>query len=158
VRYEGSGGVEPPPDVSLVALSETAFDRIVAYDELHFGAERRGFLAEWILPGQGAALGALRDGRLSGYGVIRKCWDGYKVGPLFADDAVLADALFRGLARGIATSEKIYLDVPEVNQEARRLAERYLMRSVFETARMYAGRAPEVPLQHVFGVTTFELG
>ncbi len=158
VRYQGSGGVEPPPDIALVALSEIDFERVVAYDELHFGALRRAFLAGWILPAQGAALGVLRGGRLSGYGVIRKCWDGYKVGPLFADDPALADALFCGLARGIATSEKIYLDVPEVNEGARRLAERHRMSPMFETARMYAGPPPNVPLEHVFGVTTFELG
>jgi hypothetical protein len=58
----------------------------------------------------------------------------------------------------MATSEKVYLDVPEVNGEARRLVERHSMRPRFETARMYAGPAPNVPLEHVFGVTTFELG
>jgi len=29
---------------------------------------------------------------------------------------------------------------------------------VFETARMYRGKAPVVPLKNVFGVTTLELG
>jgi hypothetical protein len=28
----------------------------------------------------------------------------------------------------------------------------------FETARMYKGPAPEIPLERVFGITTFELG
>jgi len=29
---------------------------------------------------------------------------------------------------------------------------------VFETARMYTGAAPQLPLRRLFGVTTFELG
>jgi hypothetical protein len=29
---------------------------------------------------------------------------------------------------------------------------------VFETARMYKGSAPVLPLDNIFGVTTFELG
>ena len=29
---------------------------------------------------------------------------------------------------------------------------------VFETARMYRGPAPALPLERIFGITTFELG
>jgi hypothetical protein len=32
------------------------------------------------------------------------------------------------------------------------------MSVVFETARMYTAKPPCLPLQHIFGVTTFELG
>jgi hypothetical protein len=32
------------------------------------------------------------------------------------------------------------------------------MTSVFETARMYTKRAPDIPLTRLFGVTSFELG
>jgi hypothetical protein len=32
------------------------------------------------------------------------------------------------------------------------------MRPIFETARMYTGAAPALPLDRIFGVTTFELG
>jgi len=37
------------------------------------------------------------------------------------------------------------------------LPERYGMRRVFETARTYTGSAPDVEMDRVFGVTTFEL-
>jgi hypothetical protein len=32
------------------------------------------------------------------------------------------------------------------------------MAPVFETARMYKGPAPELPIDRIFGLTTFELG
>jgi hypothetical protein len=32
------------------------------------------------------------------------------------------------------------------------------MTPMFETARMYRGRAPDLPLDRIFGITTFELG
>ena len=51
-----------------------------------------------------------------------------------------------------------YLDTLEVNQAAIALAERYNMKVVFETARMYTGEKPDMPLNHLFGVTFFELG
>ncbi len=38
------------------------------------------------------------------------------------------------------------------------LAERHAMNVAFETARMYTGSPPALPLARLFGVTTFELG
>jgi len=32
------------------------------------------------------------------------------------------------------------------------------MHPVFETARMYTGAIPELPMDRLFGVTSFELG
>ncbi|MNL87137.1 hypothetical protein D3C87_2161460 [compost metagenome] len=54
--------------------------------------------------------------------------------------------------------EEIYLDIPEPNASARALCERYNMKPVFETARMYRGIAPDLPLARIYGITTFELG
>jgi hypothetical protein len=39
-----------------------------------------------------------------------------------------------------------------------RLAERCQLQPAFETARMYRGPAPQLPLDRTFGITTFELG
>ncbi len=44
------------------------------------------------------------------------------------------------------------------NREAVALAESIGLEPVFETARMYRGAAPAIPLKNVFGVTTLELG
>ena len=52
----------------------------------------------------------------------------------------------------------VFLDVPEPNVAACRLAETYGLAAVFETARMYRGSAPELPLDRIFGITSFELG
>jgi hypothetical protein len=38
------------------------------------------------------------------------------------------------------------------------LAQAHELHIVFETARMYAGKAPACELQRVYGVTSFELG
>ena len=50
------------------------------------------------------------------------------------------------------------LDVPEVNRAAVSLAERNGMTPAFETARMYNKGEPELRLDKVYGMTTFELG
>jgi|JI10StandDraft_1071094.scaffolds.fasta_scaffold517762_2 hypothetical protein len=144
-------------EAGLTALSEIPLDRLLAYDRRFFPAPRRAFLAVWAgLPhSHGYAL--VRDGALAGYGVVRRCRVGWKVGPLFADDAAAAETLFRGLAAQ-AGEGPVFLDVPEVNAAAVAMAERHGLAPSFETARMYRGPAPLVDLEGTWGITTFELG
>lgn len=155
IRYEGSGGGDMPG--GLVDLRLLPFDEVAAYDRRYFPAARPTFLKLWIDQPNGAALGIVRGGELIGYGVVRPCRKGMKLGPLFADDPSDAELLLRGLAAH-ADGGPLYLDVPEVNVAAVSLAQRFGMRVVFETARMYTGAFPEIPIEGIFGVTTFELG
>jgi len=155
IRYMGTGG--QPSATGLTGLSEVAFDELLAYDSAIFPVPRESFLRCWVRQPQAAGYARLRNGRLAGYGLIRQCRQGYKIGPLFADDSAIADDLFRMLAAQTAGAA-VYLDAPECNAAALELAQRYGMQKVFETARMYTGQAPAVPIERVFGVTTFELG
>jgi Acetyltransferase (GNAT) domain len=106
-------------------------------------------------PSHGLAL--IEDGTVQGYGVIRTCRRGFKIGPLFANSEQTADLLFRGLAVN-AKGEPVYLDCPEPNRLATELATRYGLSPVFETARMYRGAIPAVSIDRTYGVTSFELG
>jgi GNAT superfamily N-acetyltransferase len=159
IRYEGFGRGRLPnvSDPEIVQLSTVPFEEISAYDKPFFPENRTQFLKCWINQPQSVALGTLQSGRLTGYGVLRACRSGYKVGPLFADSPDLADSLFQALTAH-TEGAPIYLDVPEVNPAAVQLAERNGMHVVFETARMYTGDAPALPLMRLFGITTFELG
>jgi hypothetical protein len=69
----------------------------------------------------------------------------------------VAGALAAATIGAVETNE-IFLDVPEPNAAAVRLAEQLGLSPVFETARMYRGAAPEMDLSRIFGVTSFELG
>ena len=100
----------------------------------------------------------MRGPSLAGYGIIRACRTGFKVGPLFADSPAGAEALFLGLVAAVKPGEPVYLDVPEVNAAGVSLALRCRMKPVFMTARMYNRTTVNLPLQAVFGVTSFELG
>ena len=122
-----------------------------------FPAPRPGFVARWIAQPGARALAALEGGAIRGYGVVRPCRRGFKIGPLFAADAAVAEDLFRGLADH-AAGAPLVLDVPEGNAAAMDLARRHGMREVFGCARMYLGPPPDLPEHEVFGVTTFELG
>jgi GNAT superfamily N-acetyltransferase len=157
VRYGGTVAAPAAPQNAVIALAELPFASVEAYDATVFPAPRAAFLRRWIeAPGHvGRAL--LRDGRLAGWGVIRPCRRGHKVGPLFADDRGAAEAVLTALLASISEDE-IFLDVPAMNRDAVALAQDFGLAPVFETARMYTGAIPKLQLDRVFGVTTFELG
>lgn len=156
IRY---GGQVAPSEADPLAteLQSGDFAAVAALDRAAFGFPRPDFLAAWLVPAFGRAMVARDGGQVTGYGVIRRCREGFKVGPLFADDADTAAGLFRSLTR-TAGGAPVFLDVPEPNAAARALAEAAGLTPVFETARMYRGTAPALPLSRIFGITTFELG
>ncbi|MBS3741895.1 MAG: GNAT family N-acetyltransferase [Candidatus Cloacimonetes bacterium] len=158
VRYEGVSGGRPSRRFPLVDLSKTNFEELEKYDRQFFPAKRTSFLKSWINQPKSEVLGILEDDELAGYGMIRTCRMGYKIGPLFADNPYIAEALFVSLKASVEPGQQIYLDTPEVNPKARELAKKYDMEVVFETARMYTKEFPDLPLDRIFGVTTFELG
>jgi GNAT superfamily N-acetyltransferase len=156
VRY---GGVvaAPAAPTGVIALTDVPLALVASYDTTVFPAPRSAFLRTWInAPGHnGRAL--LRDGALAGWGVIRPCRSGHKIGPLVADDRATAETVLAALLASVGGGE-VFLDVPSVNHAAVALAQDLGLAPVFETARMYTGAVPSLRLERVYGVTSFELG
>ncbi len=157
-RYEGVGGGAGSADEAIVPLSTVPFEALDAYDQPFFPDDRRAFLRAWIGQTGAAALGLVQDGRLAGYGVLRSCRRGAKIGPLFADDPQLAERLFVALKARTPQGAPLFLDIPVPHAAALELVQRHGMTRGFETARMYTGPAPDVPMDRFYGVTSFELG
>ncbi|KRQ88498.1 GNAT family N-acetyltransferase [Bradyrhizobium valentinum] len=157
VRYGGTVAAPDAPRAGVVALNEVPLAAVEADDATVFPASRSGFLRAWIgAPGHtGCAL--VRDGTLAGWGVIRPCRKGFKIGPLVADDRATAETVLSALLAKVGGGE-IFLDVPGINRDAVALAQDLGLAPVFETARMYTGAIPSLRLERVFGVTSFELG
>jgi GNAT superfamily N-acetyltransferase len=157
IRFQGvpvhARPVQGKGDVA--AMSGLLLPAVMAYDRAGFGAQRDSFITSWLAAHTARLL--VRDQRIAGYGVIRPCTEGHKIGPLFADDEAAAETLFQALAATVPGS-RITLDCPEPNRAACALAQRHGLQPVFETARMYRGPAPLLPLERIFGITTFELG
>jgi GNAT superfamily N-acetyltransferase len=156
IRYEGVGvAVVRPP--GLVVAAEVPFERVAEYDRRCFPTWREGFLRPWLEQPDALALVAVDDDVVKGYGVVRRCRAGGKIGPLFADDGDIAESLFTALSAHLPGAP-IYLDVPEINAFAMGLARRHEMKEVFGTARMYLGPRPKMAEHRIYGITTFELG
>ena len=97
------------------------------------------------------------DAQLKGYGVLRKCRVGHKIGPLFADAPDIAEALFGALCNN-ALGEQVFIDIPEPNQAGLKLAAKHGMSPVFACERMYLRGDPGLPLDQIYGITSFEAG
>lgn len=158
LRYSGTATADAPSDRRLVAPDAVPAADLLAYDAAVFGTRRDAFVERWLtLPGHAAVVWRDDDGRVRGYGVVRPCRSGWKVGPLFADDEAIAGGILQSLLARVH-GDRVSFDVPETNAAAVGMAERAGLAVDFETARMYAGAPPAEDRARVYGVTTFELG
>jgi len=136
--------------VSRLSADDAAvFDQLVAYDAAVFGCGRRSFLLPWV-KNNACFIHRANDGNIEGYIVIRECFRGFKVGPLFADGLPTAEALF-GAAVDLVKDSKakelsggsstipVYLDCIDTdkNPHSHHLPDTYGMGEVFRTSRMY---------------------
>lgn len=165
-RYQG---ISPHSSSIANELSQTRirsilpddFDEISKFDQLCFGVKRDDFLRFWLTgaePQYRQSKIAISEDGIIGFGTIRKCVEGFKIGPLFANNVSIAQNLIAALVGEIPSGSTIILDVPEPNLQAVALAEQLELEAVFTTARMYRGITPIVKIDMIFGITTFELG
>lgn len=156
IRWEGTASGSPQDE--LTRTDNFSFAEIADYDTLHFPARRESFLKRWLdMPDSTSLAYPGAGGEIAGYGTIRRCMNGHKIGPLFADTPEIAEKILEGLTSTIS-GETFFFDTPEINDEAVKMAESRNMTEVFGTARMYTREMPRLPLENIFGVTSFELG
>jgi hypothetical protein len=156
-RFEGSTRIMENDKTNLVPADSLPFEQIAQYDRLHFPDNRDIFLKYWLKMPNANSAAYMKNGQIQGYGVIRSCRQGYKIGPLFADNFGIADNIFRELVK-FSNGEHFYLDIPEPNERAFDFVSKYELKEVFATARMYSKFTPEIRIKEIFGITSFELG
>ena len=79
------------------------------------------------------------------------------MGPLFAQDRRVAEALLYELVRQSST-EAVALEFSERNEDALEMSKNLGLEFQFETARMYRGKGLDLPAKHIFSVTALEFG
>lgn len=128
-----------------------------AYDQQCFPVLREKYLRRWLRQEGARALAKFVDGEILGFGLIRPCYEGYKIAPLFANTSDVAKELYFSLTEGVP-GESVYIDVPEFNDRATAFVSELNMDSVLETVHMYNRFNYEVDFEKVYGVTSWELG
>ncbi|GAU85088.1 GNAT family N-acetyltransferase [Bosea sp. BIWAKO-01] len=154
IRFGGAFSRLPVDSRMVNNVSPDLLLHVMAFDRRVFPESRDTFLRHWLMPPHRACV-ATSDGAVTGYGVMRKCRSGWKIGALSAIDHATAATLVQHL--GSAVEGDVYIDVPAARQRFIDMLVGAGLRPGFETTRMYLGRpfplAPEL-----FGVTTLELG
>lgn len=155
-RYERIGE-QLDTDARVSLFQEGDLNEILEYDRVCFGFPRERFLKSWLNLPESRTFIWRDDNGLRGVATLRKATTGFKIGPLFAVNAGIAEALYRACLNA-APGEPVYLDIPVSNPAAVNLVRKYDARYVFECARMYYGNVPDLPVERIYGITTFELG
>ena len=155
VRYEGiaKGSLDP----AVRRLEPAMFETIERFDRAYVPTPRSAFLRRWVFQPGAYANGLFENDQLTGYGVVRPARIGFKIGPVFAERADIAERLIASLFAHIP-GQQVQLDVPEPNSAGVRLAGQFGLKEVFGCARLYHGPNPNLPTDKIFGVTSFEFG
>jgi GNAT superfamily N-acetyltransferase len=157
IRFGGDPPRGLPVPEGILPAAAVPFESLAALDASVFPAAREAFLRAWLTAPGHVALARLRDGIVTGFGVIRPAREGHKLAPLVAETPEDAQALVAALLAH-APQGPVFLDVPERQRAAVQLAESLGLKPVFETARMYTGPAPAIRMDRLYGITSFELG
>jgi GNAT superfamily N-acetyltransferase len=157
LRYRGRAA-DAAVAASVVPAAKVPFEAVCDLDRQIFPERRSAFLRAWLAQPAAGAYVAQDQGRLIGYTLVRQCREGWKIGPLVADNIDAAQALYDAASAHATGGQSLFLDIPETNLAAQTLVAARDLIPVFETARMYTGPDPAIDLSKLFGVTTFELG
>lgn len=136
-------------------------DGIIDYDAQHAPARRADFVRAWLAAGSPRTSYVVGRGHdLHGYATVRPMiGGGSRVGPLFADDEQIALGLLAACAvTAMSWGEEIAIDIPAPNSAAIATAESLGMAPRFACTRMYRGDVRPLPLDRIWGSTSFELG
>lgn len=142
---------------SISEIDKNDFNEILQYDMNCFGFNRSHFLQLWVDIPETKAFKFIEKDQLKGFCIIRKAAKGFKVCPLFADNFNIAEELYKACLNSVK-DEPLYIDIPVANKDTVALVQKYNAQYVFECARMYYGAAPKLPINKIFGITSFELG
>jgi hypothetical protein len=86
LRYRGTI-TEGKISDTVIDLDQVNFEELCNYDSQYFPAYRPKFLKTWINQPNGKSYGIIENGKIKGYGVIRKAVEGFKIAPLFAENS-----------------------------------------------------------------------
>ena len=129
-------------------------DRVVDYDRRSFPGGRPEFLRHWLTaPGHVTFLRVV-DGALAGYGVLRPARGRHRIGPLIADSAADAEAVFAALVDSLDPGAEVSLFAPG---EQGPFATSLGLAEEFRVVRMYT-KAPDTSADRVYAIGSLELG
>ena len=114
------------------------------------------FLSLWVNHKTAKTFVALRSGRIVGYCVLRPADVGWKMYPLFADDKVIAHALFCRAAELIPKGEDLIFTQPIENEHANEFVKANKLTQYLSMTRLYNKWNIHVDISRVYSTSSTE--
>lgn len=134
---------------------------VSVYDSKNYIASREFLLTEMLKKPNVNGFIFIDDNTIKGFGIIRPCVRGFRIGPLVADTQEIAQSLINSLLK-LSNQESVFLDVPECNQEALALLRLNGLRKTEEdTITMIKGSRPTSYIKNwerQYGLFSLEIG
>ena len=156
--------VHHPNGVTIQPACEVPFHDILDYDTSVHVYARPSFLKKWIsAPNCFSYAATDHNGSVLGYTVVRSTFrpeDGWKIGPLFAENSKIAKSLYQSVFRRVLVEDPkgmVTIDVPYGN--ALEIARELPSKDIVTYVRMYNKRIPSnLPLTKIFALTSTQMG
>ena len=131
---------------------------IMQYDARVFSTNRSDFLSEWFQMKQSKVFLAFDGDEIIGYSVLSATADGYKIAPLFAKDAHVAEELFIKSLSATSDASRVFVDTTMMNESSRDILKQLGFEEVFQTCTMYTADSniPDFKYEYTFGITSQE--
>ncbi len=109
VRFGGEAQLGAATDTPMRVLGAGDVEMLTRFERetMVFPSARRGFLDRWVSAPGAVALAMGGPTETAGYGVIRPCRTGHKIGPLFSTDRESAVSLVAALARAVGGEDRV---------------------------------------------------
>ncbi|AMO55681.1 GNAT family N-acetyltransferase [Endozoicomonas montiporae] len=143
---------------NVINLKNVRLLELLEYEKNLFPCKRKALLKAWVTQ-PGSSAFCFRDHcHIKGFGVLRPCMTGYRIGPLFADTPVIAEHLMQALLQH-SLGQPVFCDIPETNPHARHLVHSFGGQPIdFLCARMYRGYEPDLDYPRLYALTSLESG
>jgi GNAT superfamily N-acetyltransferase len=160
LRYRGSCTGLKVDNEFIVPLGLVDFETLKRLDAYFHPAPRDSILLWWWRNLEnGQAIAFFHQNSLLGYGVIRTCQSGLRIGPLYALQPRVAKDLLSYLLGLYDGTHTVFIDVPEINHLSVDIIENVFgMTCVHSCARMYLKSSPAIEWNQVYGLSFLEVG
>ena len=112
-----------PPFFRSYHQGQDVFEKACEYDKSVFKHDRRKLLHSMVsMPQTFGIVCFNKEGEVIGYGIARPCMEGYRIGPLYADNYKSARALGKILFNLIPEEQPVILDIPSANPHGKKFA------------------------------------
>lgn len=145
----------------LQPINECSIELMLEYDQSLFSASRKKLFTKFIEnPCIVGFLSTDNQGKVNGFGLIRPCIEGYRIGPLYADDFENAQKLFLTLLHKV-NNTSVFIDAPANNPRIKSFTDYFGLDRISEADTMAMVRG-EMPAQNnnykKYAICSLEVG